>query len=229
MTPRKIAANRSNSQWSSGPRTDRGKLRASRNSRKHGLAAMNCRQAAAADVERLAKVLCGDHQNPSLLAQARLIAEGDLVLRVIRAHKLAVVERLCDPNAAPLASGDNSMAWATARVEEGKLAQEEIDRRIPGVLEKYKDQLPPVDELIQLCSTEEIMAILMDLLEPPVDSIEDSQPNDTFEDQATNPERDEYEALEKAAPDLESVERYERRAWSRQLRAIRDFMTMERL
>lgn len=143
MTPRKIAANRSNSQWSSGPRTDRGKLRASRNSRKHGLAAMNCRQAAAADVERLAKVLCGDHQNPSLLAQARLIAEGDLVLRVIRAHKLAVVERLCDPNAAPLASGDNSMAWATARVEEGKLAQEEIDRRIPGVLEKYKDQLPP--------------------------------------------------------------------------------------
>ncbi len=57
------------------------------------------------------------------------------------------------------------MAWATARVEEGKLAQEEIDRRIPGVLEKYKDQLPPVDELIQLCSTEEIMAILMDLLE----------------------------------------------------------------
>ena len=92
---------------------------------------MNSRQPAAVDVERLAKALCGDNQDPALLGQARLIAEGDLVLRAVRAQKLAVVERLRDPNAAPVASGGNSMAWATARVEEGKVAQEEIDRRIP--------------------------------------------------------------------------------------------------
>ena len=190
---------------------------------------MNSRQPAAVDVERLAKALCGDNQDPALLGQARLIAEGDLVLRAVRAQKLAVVERLRDPNAAPVASGGNSMAWATARVEEGKVAQEEIDRRIPGVLEKYKDQLPPVEELIQLCSPEEIMAILMDLLEPPVDSIEDNQANETCEQLATFPQRDEYQALEKAAPDLEAVERYERRAWSRQMRAIRDFIDMERV
>jgi hypothetical protein len=39
-------------------------------------------------------------------------------------------------------------------------------------------------------------------------------------------ERDEYEALEEAAPDLIRLDRYERRAWSRQKRAIRDFMNI---
>ena len=37
-------------------------------------------------------------------------------------------------------------------------------------------------------------------------------------------ERDEFEALEEAIPDLKRLERYERRAWSQQKRAIREFM-----
>jgi hypothetical protein len=40
-------------------------------------------------------------------------------------------------------------------------------------------------------------------------------------------ERDEFAALEEAAPDLIRLDRYERRAWSRQKRAIRDFMNMK--
>jgi hypothetical protein len=40
-------------------------------------------------------------------------------------------------------------------------------------------------------------------------------------------ERDELAALEEAAPDLTRLDRYERRAWSRQKRAIRDFMNMK--
>jgi hypothetical protein len=39
-------------------------------------------------------------------------------------------------------------------------------------------------------------------------------------------ERDEYEALEQAAADLVRLDRYERRAWSRQKRAIRSFMNL---
>ncbi len=40
-------------------------------------------------------------------------------------------------------------------------------------------------------------------------------------------QRDEYEALEAAAADLIRLERYERRAWSRQKRAIRSFLNLE--
>ena len=40
-------------------------------------------------------------------------------------------------------------------------------------------------------------------------------------------ERDEFAALEEAAPDLIRLDRYERRAWSRQKRVIRDFMNMK--
>jgi hypothetical protein len=40
-------------------------------------------------------------------------------------------------------------------------------------------------------------------------------------------ERDEFAALEEAAPDLIRLDRYERRAWSRQKRAIGDFMNMK--
>jgi len=40
-------------------------------------------------------------------------------------------------------------------------------------------------------------------------------------------EWDKYEALEEAAPDLIRLDRYERRAWSRQKRAIRSFMNLK--
>jgi hypothetical protein len=39
-------------------------------------------------------------------------------------------------------------------------------------------------------------------------------------------QRKEYEALEEAIPDLIRLERYERRAWSRQQRAIRSFLNI---
>jgi hypothetical protein len=40
-------------------------------------------------------------------------------------------------------------------------------------------------------------------------------------------QRTEYEALEEAIPDLIRLERYERRAWSRQKRAIQEFVLMK--
>ena len=39
--------------------------------------------------------------------------------------------------------------------------------------------------------------------------------------------RDEHEALKAAAPDLVRLDRYECRAWSRQKRAIREFMKVK--
>ena len=40
-------------------------------------------------------------------------------------------------------------------------------------------------------------------------------------------QRTEYEALEEAVPDLVRLERYERRAWSRHKRAIREFLNLK--
>jgi hypothetical protein len=40
-------------------------------------------------------------------------------------------------------------------------------------------------------------------------------------------QRNEYEALEEAIPDLIRLERYERRAWSLHKRAIHEFMNIE--
>ena len=40
--------------------------------------------------------------------------------------------------------------------------------------------------------------------------------------------RDEYQAFELAAADLKKLERYETRAWSRQMRAIRSFIEFSR-
>ena len=139
-----------NSQRSSGARTAAGKRKSSGNSRKHGLAALGRHQPAAADIEQLAKAICSGYQDAALLAQARRIAENELVLQAIRAHKLAVIERLRDPSAVPLAKGDNGTAMAQARLEEGKLAEKECEALIAKIFEKHKERLPPLAELNEL-------------------------------------------------------------------------------
>jgi len=40
-------------------------------------------------------------------------------------------------------------------------------------------------------------------------------------------QRDQFDALEEAAPDLVRLDRYERRTWTRQKRAIRAFMNIK--
>ena len=53
---RKQQANRNNAMRSTGPRTERGKLRAKLNTLRHGLAT---KQAALPEIERMAKAICG--------------------------------------------------------------------------------------------------------------------------------------------------------------------------
>ncbi len=119
---RKIAANRSNSRRSSGPRTAEGKRKASGNSRKHGWAALAQRlPTASPDIEQLAKALCGDAQDAALLAQARIVATNDLMRRVMQLQKLRRVETL-------LAEVDEPAAV--------ELASPEIDR-----LERYETRV----------------------------------------------------------------------------------------
>src|SRR6476660_9831025 len=94
---RQIAANRLNGRKSRGPRTTAGSCAASRNALRHGLAAIGRRQPIeTADLERLAKALCRNDDDPTLYKQAVVIASHELVLRAISAQQIAVVERLRD-------------------------------------------------------------------------------------------------------------------------------------
>ena len=107
---RKIAANRSNSRRSSGPRTAEGKRKASGNSRKHGWAAMLAQRlpAASPEIEQLAEALCGDAQHAVVLAQARIVATNELMRRAMQLQKIRRIEtflaQVDEPGALELAS-----------------------------------------------------------------------------------------------------------------------------
>jgi hypothetical protein len=218
---RKAAANKRNSRKSCGPLTAAGKATASRNALKHGLSAVANREPApSAEIERLAKAFCGTSENRELLAEARAIAANALVLRAIGAQKLAVVERLREPTAIALAKGDNSLKLGKTRLMQTQRASEEIDELVPKLLEKYKDKiestgLEPGPGLI-------IPNCLLRLLEWSASIEHEERARELVEEQ----ERDEFEALKEAAADLIRLDRYERRCWSQQKRAIRNFTNL---
>jgi len=204
---RKIQTNRSNSQKSSGPRTTEGKGKASGNSRKHGFTGMKWRQlAGSAEVEQLARALCEDQQDDSLLVQARIIAESELLRRAIRLHKLNLLERLMTQT-------------------EGDVT----DKLLVAIFDKFKEHLPSLISLRQHYSSEAILDLIEEYFEGEdltavrkfVKKFRDRQP-------ARPRQVDEYQAMELAAPDLDRLDRYEARAWTRQMRAIRNFIEISR-
>ena len=222
---RRTTVNRNNGRRSRGPRTKAGKVRASRNALQHGLAViMHDQSIPSGEVACFAKAICGDDSDPALLAQAQVIAQNEMVLRAIREQQIAVVERLREPTAIALTKRDNSLKLAKARSKQTRRAVKEIERRLPSVLEKYRDRLEPQDfdpgpyELVPLG--------LKVLLEEP-DPREERHALDLAWKQIEQQQRDEHEAMQEAIPDLIRLERYERRAWSRQQRAIREFLNIK--
>jgi hypothetical protein len=92
---RKLAANRNNAKRSKGPRTARGKSRASRNALRHGLATTAQRiPAALALIESMAKAICGDGATRSQYEQALNIAESEHMIFRVRATRLATIKRV---------------------------------------------------------------------------------------------------------------------------------------
>ena len=223
---RRTTVNRINGRRSSGPRTKAGKTRASCNALQHGLAViMHDQSIPSGEIARLANVICGDDSDPALLAQAQVIAQNEMVLRAIREQQIAVIERLREPTEIALTKRDNRLKLAKARSKQTRRAVKEIARRLPSVLEKYRDRLEPQDfdpspyELVPLG--------LKVLLEEP-DSLEEEQRAlDLAWEQIEQQQRDEHEAMQEAIPDLIRLERYARRAWSRQQRAVREFLNIK--
>jgi hypothetical protein len=201
---RKIAANRINAQRSSGPKSTVGKGRVSSNALRHGLAAQKHFGAMRSrDIDLMARAMCGDDIDPLLFEQAQLIAESELLLRCVRVEQLAVIERLRDVNAVPLAIRDDSMARAKTRVLKMDLAAAE--------LEQMRARFDAM--------TAEERTKLQEDYDRELDEL-DSKP-------APIQERDEVDAMREAMPDLERLARYERRAWSRRKRAMRKFMEIK--
>jgi hypothetical protein len=97
---RRIAANRDNARKSTGPRTRRGKSRASRNAVRHGLSATNFGGAGLAkEVARLAKAICPDLSDPFRYEQAVIIAESQVMLTRVRAARVSALESPRTPGA----------------------------------------------------------------------------------------------------------------------------------
>ena len=224
---RQIAANRLNARKSRGPRTAAGKSIVCRNALRHGLTATVHRHPLpSADLEELAKALCGGDDDPSLLAQAGIIANNELVLRAISAQQLAVVERCREPTAVALAKGDNSLALAKARSRKTDQADAELQALIAELLERYKDELPPPSGDLELLPSH-LLGFLGDKESEMASTAVEEQRADAVALEEHVDERDESAALEEAALDLVRLDRYEREAWSRQKRAILAFMNIK--
>jgi hypothetical protein len=214
---------------STGPRTQAGKVRASHNALRHGLAATHRRQHAPAEaIERLAIAICGDKDDAELLAAARAVAENELVRSAIRQQKIIAMERLKEVTAIALRKGDNSFILAKARFMEAWLAYREIQARVPQVLKKYEAQmLPPIPGVDWRDGTDDIVPVRVKALIEEPNEEEEERALELARAEIRRRQRNEYEALEEAIPDLIRLERYERRAWARQQRAIQQFVLIK--
>jgi hypothetical protein len=209
---------------STGPRTQAGKDRAACNALRHGLAAIHRRQRPPADaVERLAIAICGVEDDAELLAAARAIAENEIVRSAIRQQKIVAIERLKEATAIALRKGDNSFDLAKARFLQAWLEYREIQTLVPQVMREFDLEMPP--KVIE----GDFVPLQIKLLLPEEDPTEEQAQRalDLARSEIRRRQRNEYQALEEAIPDLIRLERYERRAWSRQRRAIREFLNIK--
>jgi hypothetical protein len=242
---RKIEANRRNSRKSCGPRTAAGKATASRNALRHGLAALTHRQPApSAEVEEFARALCGNDRDPILFAQAVKVAQTKMELRAIRTQKVAVVERMRDRHAAPFASRvDPTNKQLKARILESRRAEATIKVRLPELVAKYKSKIEEALGHHLTASAASYVGIMRWFARrgfPEQDAVwiileamsdEPAPIDNELLDRARREieacQRDEHDAFRTAAPDLVRLDRYECRAWSRQKRAIQEFMMIK--
>jgi hypothetical protein len=167
--------------------------------------------------------MCGGKDDAVLLAAARATAETAFVLHAIRQQKLIVIERLKDVTAIALRKGDNSFDLGKARFMTAWLAFREIQMLIPQVMKKHNLPMPPMEVAGEIVPIE-LKALLE---EEELSEQEQQRLLETARREIRRQQRTEYEALEEAVPDLIRLERYERRAWSRHKRAIRELVLIK--
>jgi hypothetical protein len=207
---RKIQTNRANAQKSSGPKTAAGKHKASANSRKHGFASVQPSESAAA--EGLARVLCGGDHDDALLGQARIVAENHLLRRAIRERKLNLIERQMTPSQI-----------------EGEYVKQVIDKLLVAIFAKFPEDLPPLSWFRKYYESEDMLERVEEYFDGE-DLVALRKLVKRFLHREPAPPRQvgEFAALELAGPEIDRLERYESRAWTRQMRATRSLMEIKR-
>jgi hypothetical protein len=88
-----IEANRRNAQKSSGPRSDQGKQRASNNAYRHGLFSGRTRVAMFKETESFACKIADETLGTIALEQARIVAESENELTLVRRAICALIDR----------------------------------------------------------------------------------------------------------------------------------------
>ena len=101
-TEKKIIANRANAQASTGPRTHRGKARASKNALRHGLSLpVLADQAQSAEIEELAQAIAAKAADHRAIDSARKIAEAHIdLVRIRLAQRMLCSQTLSDADTA---------------------------------------------------------------------------------------------------------------------------------
>ena len=102
-TQRKIIANRLNARASTGPKTERGKSRAIRNARRHGLSiSIFSDPNRSAQIDNLALKIVGQEAEPNVIELARDIARAQIDLARVRLARHDLLSRqLDDPEFRP--------------------------------------------------------------------------------------------------------------------------------
>jgi hypothetical protein len=218
-----IAANRRNGRKSRGPRTAAGKLRASRNALRHGLAGVSrLNPAYFPQIERIAKAYCEGDTDPLLLEQALIIAENDVILMCVNEQALAAIARMRDPDAIPFSRPKASLARARARFAQAQRTHAELvkAKERAAALDNVDNSAMRTEKAGDLAQ-EEASNCGADCATAGASenrSVDGAQAHDV------RAQCDEFEAIVRAQPDLRRLERYQRRATSRRNHAIEDFI-----
>jgi hypothetical protein len=210
---RKIESNRINAKKSTGPKTTRGKSRASGNAWQHGWAVIKRSDPSLlADVERMATGICPQDASPALYEQAIIIAECQIFLIKLRAACAALGEekRIIGLPREPAEQGILGSLWPSSdqpRPDATLVAQAaHAMRDLQAKLAQAEGR--------GLAGNEQLSAAAI---------------GSGNGDEATRPyqpslaRHDGMDALLRALPERDTLERYERRALSRRNQAIRRF------
>jgi hypothetical protein len=156
------------------------------------------------------------------------------VLGCVQTERLAAIERCREATVTALATGDLGFARAKEKLARAKLAYE---MRVQMDTQPSASQGSAAEGSASEASAAEASGIKSgprSSKRRPADTAQrqSRQPGEGVAAQSGAPvtsirERDEFDAMRSAMPDLDRLERYRRRAWSRVLRGIRRFVQIE--
>jgi hypothetical protein len=195
-----------------------GRMASSRNALRHGVAAINRRHLKySAEIERRAEEYCNGDNDPLLMEQARIAAENDLILMHVRSARVACIERLRDPDAFPYTDVKGSFARARAKFREAKLIYEQlVEAKAKPKAADAKHGAAGDGKTGPPSNSKEATG-----------NAEAATPSPTVPKPTPRALRDECDAMVLALPELNRLERYERRAWSGRTRAMERFVAIK--